>query len=65
MNSNDKSIINFCIAYNFILLLLYYYYYMNCKYFLVVTFMYFNKLIPAVVVFLTWGVGTVYYDMSN
>ena len=31
---------------------------MNCKYFLVVTFMYFNKLVPAVVVFLTWGVGT-------
>ena len=26
---------------------------------IVATFMYFNKLVPTVVVFLTWGVGTV------
>ena len=60
MNSNDKSVINFCIAYISITItiLLLHYYYMNCKYFLVVTFMYFNKLVPAVVVFLIWGVGT-------
>ena len=42
--------------YRLILLLLYYYLlHMNCIYFLLVTFMYFNKLVPAVVGFLTWG----------
>ena len=48
-----------CIAcihiYRLISLLLYYYYLyilnMNCTYFLVVTFMHFNKLVPTVVVF--------------